>query len=78
LGHGKPIILGAGATPKHVLHASAQVEHRSPAQKSAIRCRWCVQGWHVTCWKAMSVATEGTLSSGPGCVVGEIAEDQAE
>jgi hypothetical protein len=43
LGHGKPIFRATEATPKHVLHASTQIEHRSPTQNSAIKCLWCVQ-----------------------------------
>jgi hypothetical protein len=38
--HSKPMFQ---ATPKHVLHAFTQAEHRSPTQNSAMRCLWCVQ-----------------------------------
>jgi hypothetical protein len=78
LGHGKHIFRGAGATPKHVLHASTQVEHRSSTKNSAMRCLWCAHAWHVTFWNAPIVEAVGKFSSGPGCVVGETAYDQAD
>jgi hypothetical protein len=43
LGHGKPMFRGAVATPKLVLHAPTQEEHRSPTHNFAIRCLWSVQ-----------------------------------
>jgi hypothetical protein len=43
LGYGKPIFRGAVATPKHVLHASTQAEHRCPAKNFAMKCLWRVQ-----------------------------------
>jgi hypothetical protein len=89
LGHGKPIwqvhmaspygkptcmFQGLGATPNLY---SMQTEHPSPTQNSAMRCLWCVHGWHVTGWKALSVEHVGNFSSGPARVVGEIAFDQS-
>jgi hypothetical protein len=73
LGHGKPIFRGAVTTPKHVLHASTRVEHRSPTKNAAMRCLWCVQRWHDECWKPLSVETVGKFSSGPGRTDGAIA-----
>jgi hypothetical protein len=73
LGHGKFTSPGAGAAPIHVLHASTQGEHRSPAQNSGMGCLWCVQLWHLTCWKASSVEIVGKVSSRPGRAVCEIA-----
>jgi hypothetical protein len=63
LGHGKFTFPGAGAAPIHVLHASTQGEHRSPAQNSGMGCLWCVQLWHLTCWKASSVEIVGKVPS---------------
>jgi hypothetical protein len=68
----------AVATPKHILHASTQVEQRSPTQDAAVRSLWCVQLWHYRRWKAPSVATVGISSlSGPGFVLGAVALEKA-
>jgi hypothetical protein len=68
---------GRAYSRKHALHASTKVEHRFPSQKSVIRCVWSVVLLHVTCWKTSSVETVGQFLSGPGLIVGEIAQDQA-
>jgi hypothetical protein len=75
LGHGKPIFRGAGATPSMYSVLPHKQNIDSPP-RILLRCLRRVQRWHVTCWKAPSVESMGKCSSGPGCVVGEIASDK--